>query len=88
MRRQVPELSDDIEQESQVGDERVGRFRGRCVWSVDPIRDVDTGKEPIVEAVLEDVSRGHGGQTESVHEEGFEFTFCEVERYQDEREGL
>lgn len=88
MRGQVAQLSDDIEQQCRVGDERAGWVCRRCVGSVDPVGDVDAGKDPIVGAILENISRRHGRQTKSVDEESLEFTFREMECYHDEREGL
>ena len=39
-------------------------------------------------AVFEDVEGGHGGRAEAVDEEGFEFTFGEMETDECEGEGL
>lgn len=55
---------------------------------VDPVSHVQARQEPVVGAIFENVEGGHGGGTEAVDEEGFEFAFGEVQAYEGEGEGL
>lgn len=56
--------------------------------TVDPVCEVDTGEDPVVGAVLEDVSHGHGCQGELVDVERLVLAFYEVQDYHGHREHL
>lgn len=46
---------------------------------VDEVGDQDSGEDPVVGGVFEDVEGGHGGIAEAVHQEGLDFAFEKVE---------
>lgn len=87
-----------IAQIAQFTDGEECKTNGRYEWvaflscgrrgDVDPVGHVDTGKEPVVGRILEDVHGGHGSSTKPVEEERFELTFCKVQANQDEGEAL
>ena len=75
-------MSDGEHEEPGVEYQGVHRVLGYgcgCCWGEDPVGDVESGQDPVVRAVLEDVPHGHCGKAEAVHEEGLELAFGEVE---------
>lgn len=88
MRVEVSQLPDRVESDARPCDPRVrSSSRGRPV-AVGPEGDVQSGQQPVVGAVFEEVEEGHCGGGEAVEEEGFEFAFQEVQGYEDAGEGL
>lgn len=83
VRVQVGQLAEDEQGQARPYKQRVGlRGCGCGIGSGNPVGNVETGKEPVVGAVLEDVENGHGGAAESVHEDGFKLALQEVQSQQ------
>lgn len=80
---QVRQLTKDKDRETKVHKTLVGSARrGSSIRAEDPVSDVETGQNPVVGTVLDDVAGGHGCATEAVHEDGFELALQEVQGQQ------
>ena len=81
---QVGELAKGKQEETWVEEHGIGLVGSSGgVGRENPIGEVDASENPVVSAVAEDVGCGHGGQTETVDEDGFDFTFEEVDHEED-----
>lgn len=66
----------------------VGSVRDVGAGTVDVPGEEDSGEEPVVCRVLEDVEDGHGRRGEAVEEDAFELALEEVEGGENHEEGL
>ena len=79
VRIQIRQLTEDKQRQSGVHKSLIGGTAGGGrVRTEHPVGDVETGQNPVVGAILDDVAGGHGGTAETVHEDCLELALQEV----------
>lgn len=85
---QIPQLSQHKQVQAGIREQRATvRSRGRR-RTVDPVCHVETGQQPVMSRVLEDVEGWHGGCAESMHEYGLKLTLAKMDQYEGQRQRL